>query len=66
MLLSQHGSLDDAERSLLVLSVIAFYALDVGRSGPPLRTAYSHRVQESPLTGGASRKVCRAAIRLPG
>ena len=36
------------------------------RSEPPLRVAYSQRIQESPLIGGASRKVLSATIRLPG
>ena len=36
------------------------------RSEPPLRVTYSHRIQESPLIGGSSRKVLSATIRLPG
>ena len=71
---SAYGGLSDrtiirsgsSTRSPLALSVIAFDALDSEQSSALLRPAYSHRIQESPLTGGASRNVRRAAIRLPG
>ena len=74
MIASAYGGLSDrtiirsgsSTRSPLVLSVIAFDALDSERSAALLRAGYSHRIQESPLTGGLSRKLLSATIRLPG